>query len=176
MGKKALLVIDMLKDFVDEGGVLYCGPQVKDVIDACRREIDEARKNGYPVIYICDTHHPDDREFTMFPRHCVAGTPGAEVTEALRPREGDKVIPKRRYSGFYGTDLDLTLREAGVTEILVTGVCTNICVFFTTADARMRAYEVAVVEDAVTSFDLEAHRMFLRQMESVLGAKIVRRS
>jgi len=172
MPGKALVVIDMLKDFINADGKLSIGPAATNVVKAIARRIDEARAAGWPVIYVCDRHTEDDPEFGMFPPHCVAGTPGAEVVDELRPRPGDKVIPKRRFSGFFQTDLDLTLRELGVGRLRLVGVCTNICVLYTAADARMRGYEVEVPRDKVASFDPGAHEWALGQMEKVLGVRV----
>ena len=95
---------------------------------------------SYPIIYICDNHEEDDREFDMFPPHCIAGTEGSQIIQQLQVKDGDKIIKKRRYSAFYGTDLDLYLREKGIEEIYLVGVCTNICVLYTAADARNLGY------------------------------------
>ncbi|HCC32778.1 MAG TPA: nicotinamidase, partial [Clostridiales bacterium] len=97
----------------------------------------------------------------------------AEVCGELLPQPGDRVIAKRRFSGFAGTDLDLTLREKAITRLKLTGVCTNICVLYTAADARMRGYAVDVVADAVASFDDDAHRWALRELEKTLGARLI---
>lgn len=166
---KALIVIDMLEDFIAPDGKLTCGPAGQAIVPALQAEIAAARKEGTPVIYLCDNHREDDPEFEMFPPHCVAGTPGAEIIAELAPQADDIVLPKRRYSGFFGTSLDLCLRERGVTELTLSGVCTNICVFFTAADARNFGYEVRVPSHLVASFDAEAHAFALSQMESVLG-------
>jgi nicotinamidase-related amidase len=163
----------MLNDFLEEEGALYCGPASRAIVPFVTRKIREAREAGEPVFFICDRHTPDDREFEMFPAHCIAGTAGAGVTPELVHREGDLVIPKRRFSAFYGTDLDLHLREMGVEELVLVGVCTNICVFFTAADARMRNYRVTVPREGVASFDEEAHSFALGQMEKVLGVEVV---
>lgn len=168
----ALVVTDMLNDFLDPRGALFCGEAGRAIVPVVAARIDKARRLGEPVIYIMDEHRPDDREFEMFPPHCVAGTRGAAVADELRPREGDILIPKRRYSAFFGTDLDLYLRELGVKELVLVGVCTNICVYFTALDARMLGYEVTVLRDGVASFDEEAHRFALEQMKSVLGVKL----
>jgi len=171
--KRALVVIDMLNDFVAEEGALYCGPAARAVLPFIARAVEEARRAGEPVLFVADRHRPDDKEFEMFPPHCVAGTKGAEICPELRPQEGEPVIPKRRYSAFFGTDLDLDLREHGIQEVVLVGVCTNICVFFTAADARMRGYKVTVPRDGVASFDAEAHRFALREMEKVLGVNVI---
>ncbi|WP_088554294.1 cysteine hydrolase family protein [Calderihabitans maritimus] len=172
MSKKALLIIDMLNDFVREDGALYVGPDGKRIVPKIQEEIEKARKSGIPVIYICDNHREDDAEFNMFPPHCIKGTEGSEVIKELEPAPGDYIIPKRRYSAFFGTDLDALLRELGVEELILTGVCSNICVLYTAADARMRNYRVTVVKDGVASFKEEVHRFALQEMESTLGVVI----
>jgi nicotinamidase-related amidase len=172
--KRALLVVDMIEDFAHEGGALYCGPSMGRIIPVIRDEIDRARAAGEAVVYLTDAHMPDDAEFQMFPPHAIVGTKGAQVIGELAPTAADVVIPKRRYSGFFGTDLDITLREKGVDTLRLVGDCTNICVLYTAADARNLGYAVEVVADGVTSFDEEAHRGALRELEKTLGAKVVR--
>lgn len=170
---RALLVIDMVNDFIDEKGSLFCGPAGRRILPFVIDRVRQAREAGDPVLFLTDRHLPDDPEFKMFPPHCVAGTKGAEaVSVELEPKERELVVPKRRFSSFFGTDLDLRLRELGADEIVIVGVCTNICVLYTAAEARMRGYEVTVPMDGVASFDEEAHRFALRQMETVLGVKI----
>ncbi len=173
LSRKALLVIDMVRDFVEPDGKLFVGPAAAEVVRAIASRIAEARAQGWPVVYVCDRHAPDDSEFAMFPPHCVAGTPGAEVVAELGPWPEDRVIPKRRYSAFFQTDLDLTLRELGVDEIVLTGVCTNICDLYTAADARMLGYRVVVPRDCVASFDEAAHEFALKEMERTLGVHVV---
>jgi nicotinamidase/pyrazinamidase len=171
---RALVVIDMIEDFVREGGALYCGPSMARILPVIQREIASAHDASEPVVYLTDNHLPGDAEFAMFPPHAIAGTKGAAIVPELAPRPDDVVIPKRRYSGFFGTDLDITLRERHVDTLRLVGDCTNICVLYTAADARNLGYAVEVVEAGVTSFDEEAHRDALRELEKTLGAKILR--
>lgn len=170
---KALLVIDMLKDFIDLDGALSTGPAGKDIIDFVKEKMVNFRQNDEPIVFICDNHETDDKEFDMFPSHCVAGSSGSKIIEELDVRKTDKIIRKRRYSAFYGTDLDLYLREKGVDEIYLVGVCTNICVLYTAADARNISYKVNIYKDGVASFDEEAHKFALKEAESTLGCKIL---
>ncbi|MEW6523811.1 MAG: isochorismatase family cysteine hydrolase [Bacillota bacterium] len=170
---QALVVVDMLVDFMDPGGRLFCGAAARTIVPRVAELIEEARRDGTPVIFIADRHLSSDPEFAMFPPHCIAGTQGAEVVDELRPLPAERVIAKRRFSAFYGTDLDLTLRELGVDQLVLVGVCTNICILYTAADACMRHYRVVVPRDAVASFDEDAHGWALRQLETVLGATIV---
>ena len=97
---------------------------------------------------------------------------GAQVVKELTPAPGERVMPKRRFSAFFGTDLDLWLREQGIEEVRIVGVCTNICVLYSAADARMRGYEVSVPENAVASFDQRAHEGALRELADVLKAHV----
>ncbi|MBI2323979.1 MAG: cysteine hydrolase [Chloroflexi bacterium] len=172
--RRALIVVDMIHDFAHEGGALYCGPSMGKIIPVIQNELDRARAAGEPVVYLTDAHMPDDAEFQMFPPHAIVGTKGAEIVPELAPSEADVVIPKRRYSGFFGTDLDITLRERGIDTLRLVGDCTNICVLYTAADARNLGYAVEVVENGVTSFDEDAHRNALKELEKTLGAKMLR--
>lgn len=171
--KRALVVVDMLNDFILPDGSLTCGEPGQRIVPFVREQVEKAHADDVPVIYLTDQHRPDDPEFEMFPAHCVAGTVGGEVIQELSPQPGDYVIPKRRYSGFFESQLDLVLRELGVEEIDLVGVCTNICVLYTAADARNRAYRVRVLREGVASFDEAAHEMALKEMESTLGASVV---
>ncbi len=168
----ALLVIDMLNDFVRQDAPLRV-PAVGDVIPQVIRRVDNARIHGVPVIFLCDAHDPDDREFEGWPPHAVEGTPGARVIDDLAPQCDDIVIRKKRFSGFFRTDLDATLQKLGTTHLFVTGLVTNICVLYTVADARSRGYQVTVYRDSVAGLDPETHDFALRQMKEILGAEVV---
>lgn len=168
----ALLVVDCLNDFLRLEGSLNCGDDGVAVIPSVRRELDGSRRAGHPVFFACDRHLSDDWEFTLYPPHCIEGTWGAEIVDELRPKAGETVIPKRRFSSFFGTDLDMRLREKQVTDLRIVGVCTNICVLYTAADARMRGYGVHVPADAVASFDRDAHHSALRELSMVLKANV----
>jgi len=169
--RKAILVIDMLNDFIKEGAPLEL-PEGRKIIPNIKRLLEEARKRKIPIIYICDAHRPDDTEFNQWPKHCVEGTPGAEVVEELKPEQEDIIIKKRRYSGFYSTDLDLTLRELKIDTLILTGVATNICVLHTAADAYFRGYKIIVVEDCVATLNEEAQKTGLEHIKNILGGEI----
>ncbi len=169
---RALLVIDMLNDFIDKKGALFIG-NTEEIMKNVSSRLQKWQAQGDPIIYIMDRHLPGDAEFKMFPPHCLCGEWGSRVIESLAPREKDFQIYKRRYSAFYGTDLDLTLRELGVTELELAGVCTQICILYTAADARMRQYDVTVRKNCVASFDVKAHEFALIEMAETLGVKVI---
>jgi len=167
MPEKALLVIDMLKDFVEDGAALEVA-SARDIVKNIKREIDNARKQGMPVIYVCDNHTEDDPEFRIWHSHAVEGTKGAEIVDDIMPQKGDMIVYKKTYSGFFETELDDILKKAGVKEVILTGVVTNICVLYTAADAYMRGYAVTVPEDCVAGLNEDDHRFALRQIKEVL--------
>lgn len=168
----AVLVVDALVGFLEDGHNLYCGDEARAIIPRIRRLVERELAAGSKVFFISDNHDPDDLEFRMFPVHCVKGTAETNVVHELADLPGT-IVPKRRYSAFFDTDLSDQLAELRPDKLIVVGVCTDICVMHTTADARNRDYEVEVPVDCVASFDPEAHASALRHMERILGAKLV---
>ncbi len=83
----------------------------------------------------------------------VGGTWDAEITPELAPLPGEYIIDKQRYSAFYQTNLELALRNLGITSVIITGVTTNICVESTVRDAFFRDFKVTVVEDCTGAVD-----------------------
>jgi len=164
---KALLVVDMLNDFVLEGAPLEV-PAARGIIDHIAGEIRYAREKGRPIIYLCDSHQPDDPEFEYWPAHAVRGTPGARVIDELVPRAGDHLVEKAGYSGFFRTRLDQLLNELEIEEVLICGVLTNIGVLYTAVDALQRGLRVIVPETCVAALDEEDHRFALHQINEVL--------
>ena len=169
---KALLVIDMLNDFVLPGAPLEV-PETRKVVKNIQREIKKAREEKVPVIYLCDSHRKGDPELKVYPPHALKGSKGSKVIEELKPQAEDVVIEKHTFSGFFNTDLDYVLAKLKVKELLVTGCVTNICVAATVADAFYRGYKTKVIKDCVAGLDTESHNFGLKQMASVFGAEIV---
>ncbi|HDN17587.1 MAG TPA: cysteine hydrolase [Candidatus Bathyarchaeota archaeon] len=170
MPKYAVLVVDMLEDFIH--GNLKC-ERAERIIQPLKTLLDAARRYGFPVVYCNDAHRPDiDAEFELWGPHAIDGTPGSQVIEELKPEEGDFIVKKRRYSGFFQTDLHLLLRELGVDTVIVTGLHTNICVKHTTSDAFNWGFKIIIPKDCVEAFSEEDHKWGLSYMEKVYGAKI----
>ena len=168
-----VLVVDMLKGFLEPGHNLY-HEESRRIIPHSRRLVTEQVADGASVLFVSDHHDPDDLEFNIFPVHCVIGTEETEVIPELAEFvTRDNVIPKKRYSGFFNTDLAERLRALQLEKLLVCGVATNVCVMHTVSDARNRDYEVEVYSDCVSGPDAEAHRWALSHCQRVLGAKVV---
>lgn len=168
-----LIVVDMVVGFMEDGHNLYCGDEARSIIPKVQDLIDTHQDSGSTVIFVCDSHEEDDLEFEMFPVHCLAGTREAEIIPELRKYEGH-VLHKKRYSAFYNTDLENILSALDPDKISICGVCTDICVMYTAADARNRDYRVEVVAEAVASFDESAHINALTHMENILGVSVIR--
>ena len=150
--KTAVLVIDVL---VTEGADTLYHPSPGEArgVENSERVVDAARAAGMPVIFCDDAHIPGvDKELELWGEHGICGK--AVPNPALKAGSGalDFIIPKRRYSGFFGTDLDLTLRELGIDTVIAVGEDTNICVLHTLADAYFLGYKSIVAEDATRTF------------------------
>lgn len=178
-GRIALLVVDMLNDFLVPGGAMVL-PGGDVLYQPINRLSDAVRRSGGEVVWVCDRHEDlEDREFDKRTPHCLAGTWGADVVDALHREEGDHELPKRRYSAFFQTDLDLWLRERDVRTVIVCGVVTNICVRSTVHDAFFRGYHVVVPTDgcaatgereqASTLYDIETHFGRLATSDELVG-------
>lgn len=176
--RKALIVVDMLNDFIDPKGALYCGDTVPVMLQQVTARVNEYRKADKPVIFLADSHAEDDLEFERFPKHCVTGTWGAEIISLLTPLESEAIVRKTRYSGFYGTALDVVLDPhfglAPQNSIIeVCGVCTSICVQDTIGDLANRDFATVVHRNCVADFDPEMHEMALKRMASLYGTVII---
>jgi nicotinamidase-related amidase len=172
MSESALIVVDMLNDFVDEKGVLYCGQTARDIIPFIKGRIEAYQKSGDLLIYLQDSHAEDDKEFERFPKHSVVGTWGHQIIPELAPRQGDIVIQKRRYSGFFETELNDLLRRHEIQAVEVVGVCTSICVMDTVGGLANRDYDITVHRAGVADFDPEFHEFALKRIDKIYGAKV----
>ena len=106
---KALIIVDMLKDFVD--GKL-ANPRAQGITEPLQRLLAHAREDGWVVVFSNDAHQPGDPEMKIWGEHAMAGDPGAEVIEELAPREGDIISEKQHYGAFDFTGLDEQLARA----------------------------------------------------------------
>ncbi|HVH64854.1 MAG TPA: isochorismatase family cysteine hydrolase [Candidatus Acidoferrum sp.] len=173
------IVIDVENGFCKFGNL--ASPRCDAVIPQVKRVIESRLHAGDALFFTADTHDPNDREFEIFPVHCVRGTPEAEIVPELQPFLKDAtLVRKRRYSAFFETDLEDRLKALKPNQVTVVGVCTDICVMHTVADLRNRDYHVVVPADAVATFDAPGHpgddvqRWSLAHLQGVLGATVER--
>ncbi len=166
-----VIVIDMVRGFLEAGHALYCGDEARSIIFCVRELLQREIEKGSHILYLNDHHDPDDPEFRMFPPHSVKGTSEVEIIPELAEFEGE-IIPKRHFDGFYDTALEQRLQELQPDKVFVVGVCTDICVMHTVCGARDRGYVVEVPAGCVATFDPEGHAFALKHMDRVLGAAI----
>lgn len=171
--KTALLVVDMQNDFVLPGAPLAT-PRGMEIIPFIAGFAREARRRGFPVIYTQEMHRADGSDFGIElcfePPHCLEGTDGLEVVAGLDPQPGDiRIRQKRRYNAFFGTELDVVLRSRGIQNLLITGVCTDICVTATVHQARDLDYRCFVIEEGVDGTSPERHDAALLCMSHVFA-------
>jgi nicotinamidase-related amidase len=170
MGKYAVVVIDMLNDFVT--GKLKCD-RAQRIIPNIKRLSEAARKTGNLVVYVGDAHLPNDVEFKVWGPHALRGTKEAETIPELKPQKGDVVLEKRQYSAFGGTDLNHILRNAGVENVIITGLHTNICDRHTAASAFFNGYNVVVPDDCTEAFTDKDHLEGLEYLKLCYKAEVL---
>ena len=174
---KVIIVVDMLNGFCRTGNL--ASPRLDSITPRIVAHLGREAARGADLVFLVDTHAPDDPEFAMFPPHCIRGSGEDEVVPELASfAEGGVVVRKSRYSGFYGTELDDVLRRLRPDVVEVVGVCTDICVMHTVADLRNRDYPVVVRRDMVETYDAPGHDgdevngFALSHMRDILGARI----
>jgi nicotinamidase/pyrazinamidase len=170
--KKALMIVDLLNDFVNDDSPMAV-PGIREIIDPIKEQMEKARKETYPIIYLCDCHEKDDREFRLFPPHAVKGSHGANIIEELRPEGTDILVRKSSFSGFRETLLEEILKKLSVNWLMFTGTITNISVQYTAVEAVMRGYKVDIIEKAVKGLDERDHRAAMDHMRNIFGIDIV---
>lgn len=169
---KALIIIDMLEDFVHGS---LANARAEAILEPLRRLLAHARSQGWVVVFANDAHEPGDPELSVWGVHAMAGTTGAEVIRELEPRASWREFrcPKRVYGAFDGTELDARLRELRIDEVLLAGQHTHICVRHTAYGAFVRGYAITVPSDAVCAFEGVDEQEALDYLKSVYGARIV---
>ena len=172
-GRPALIVIDIQQSAFVEKEVRSIPhmPDYAERVARARFAIDRARETGIPIVFIQEIHRADLVDFGREldgseDIHCLDDNPETALAKEVTGfREGDYLIQKRRYSAFYGTDLEILLRGLGADTLLLTGGLTDVCVHYTFVDGHQGDYFCRVIEDCTAGSSPEAHEAALRAME-----------
>ncbi len=160
--RPAIIVVDMLKDNLKESPRNPFFQEGKAIIPNLQRLLEEGRKRRLPIIFACDSFLEGDFIFKgRMKSHSLRGTRGAEVIDELKPEPSDIILPKRRFSAFFKTDLDQTLRVLGVDTIVVTGITTEVCVLMTALDGLCHDFSAILLEDCSASRNKISHETCL---------------
>ncbi len=180
--KSALLIIDMSKAFVGEGAPLEV-PKAIDNVPRIKRLLDACRRKGIPVIHVSHEFRRDGRDrgymYDFWPilRDGVLeeGSEGTEIYPDIAPIDGESVITKHRYSAWFGTDLDIVVRNLGIDTLIICGTTTDRCTGLTAYEAFMRDIKVVFPKDANATFQQEVHDAMLTSLD-MGGAMIIETS
>lgn len=171
MNKTALIVVDMVKDFTDPQGLVYY-PQNEQVLPTIAKVIEACRAHGTEIIFMQHCYRKDkpEKNLVNMRPNCLEGSGGEDIDPRLHvdPKH-DYVIKKRRYSAFFGTDLDLVLRENHVENVIIVGTKTNCCIRATVTDAFYLDYNGIVISDCVATNSEEVNRVHLQDIHKYLG-------
>ncbi len=155
--KIAVLVIDMINDYLSSEGKLYCPPG-RVIIPVVKTIIERAHLIGWPVIYVNTAiKEPTAPLALKWGLHALKGTWGAEVIPELRPGQNDLVVEKENYDGFFGTNLENILKVQGVDTVVTVGIHTHVCVLLTALGAFYRGYKVIALKEGMTTDKPDNH-------------------
>lgn len=158
--KPAIIVVDMLKDSFNDAHRNPVTPFARSIVPRINRLTDRARSLTIPVIFSMDSFLPGDFIFGgKMKEHSLRGTPGAEVTDELNQCPVDYYSPKRRFSAFFKTDLDQTLRHLKVDTVVITGINSHWCVLGSALDALANDFQAIILEDCCASYTREIHEI-----------------
>jgi nicotinamidase-related amidase len=171
--RTALLLIDVVNpfDFPRGAALLRRALPAADRIRALKRR---ARRAGIPAIYVNDNYGDWHANFATLVERCLAPEArGRRFVQRVAPEDADYYVLKPLHSGFHSTSLDVLLEKLDVDTVVIVGVATEICVFFTAMDAYMRGLDVVVPSDCVASEDGVRTRRALAQMAAAVKARVV---
>lgn len=171
---KILVIIDMLNGFCRPGYPLSLGQSTYKLESYIANQIKQTKLQGGVVIFVSDAHDICDPEINNpYPLHCMKGTKEADIVQTLRPYAQDSIVlTKNTISVFYNTRLQEVLDKISVDEVLIAGVCTEICDLFAAYEFRIRGYKVRVNPDGILPLESKNQGFALDLMKTKLGVTV----
>jgi ureidoacrylate peracid hydrolase len=183
LSTSAVVVVDMQNGFCSEGGSLAGDAEQRaryaSLVPPIRRLCGQARESGLLVVYTRHGYRAGYPEMgselrTLHPEVVATGgmrwgTWDTRVVDGLTPPESDPIVRKSRFDAFLGTDLELLLQGVGVTEVILVGISTNVCVESTARTAAQRGYRVSVAADATAATTPQLHESALTSLAYAFG-------
>jgi len=170
-GRPVLLVIDIQKSaFDDEMPGIPGMPEYSSKMQAAANLVKAARGFDLPIVFVQEAHRPNRVDFGreldgQEGVHCIETDESTQIADEVEMRPDDYFIRKRRYSCFFGTDLEILLKGLKASTLILVGGLTDVCVHYTFADGHQHDYYCRVVEDCVAGSSHMAHEASLRAME-----------
>lgn len=174
MGNTALVIVDMVKDFTDPNGLVYY-PENREILKKIKFVLDKCRDNNKLIIFLQHYNRKDkpDRRIEKMRVNCIEGSGGENIDPMLPvDLKKDYVIKKRRYSGFFSTDLDMVLKEHNIDNLVIVGTKTNCCIRATVTDAYYLNYNPIVLRDCVATNSDTVNEVHLQDISKYFGSVI----
>ncbi|WP_275900274.1 cysteine hydrolase family protein [Pyxidicoccus trucidator] len=170
----ALLIIDVINDLDFPGGEKVL-PWALRMVDRLGPFAARMRRAGVPVIYVNDNFGYWRSNFSDIYKHCTRpGIRGRDVARALKPVPDDYFILKPKHSAFFATSLVPLLEHLGTKKLILAGIATNLCIFFSAHDAHMHEYKLTVLSDCCAAESDEDHDLALSQLQRFLRVRVCR--
>lgn len=162
-------MVDVISDFnFEDGEALF--ERAKPTVEQLAKFRKKCRNDGLPVVYVNDPPKDRSDSVSKLLEQVTASEKGRWMLKNIGPDDQETIILKPQHSGFFRTDLEETLKKMNARELIVTGLTTDICVFFTAHDAFMRGLKVCVPEDCVAALTDAYHADALNFLSRVADA------
>ena len=156
MTSKALICVDFENEWTDKSSDYFLG-DISDLIKKTNKLIDYCRKNGYKIIFTTHVEKGSDSAF-------APNSKNVEIIRELHKQDSDVLITKNKISPFYKTNLEKELK--GITEIVICGILTNLCVRSLAEEAYDRDFQITIIKDCCRAFDAETHEFTLKDLKA----------
>jgi len=170
MRRPALIVIDMLNDYLDK----WEASRKQELVQSINELVGLMRQSGHSIIWVRQEFESDLHDAFLDMKRkgiqiTIKGTEGCQISSDLVVASSDPIVIKKRYSAFFETNLNQILGELNPDALVLAGINSHACIRVTAIDAYQRDWEVIVAADCVDSYDREHHDVSLRYMKDKIA-------